>query len=108
MTLLYDSSDNMIPPSSGSAAADRLAAHAIAADRLADYNAGGGGRTVDERLHDLKIVHSLALQQLAAKNEQVLELKDELARCHYHISGLHRREIEDTIKSGPAPEHMCD
>jgi hypothetical protein len=98
MTLLYDSSDNMIPPSSGS----------TAADRLADYNAGGGGRTVDERLHDLKIVHSLALQQLAVKQAEILELKDELARCHYHISGLHRREIEDTIKSGPAPEHMCD
>jgi hypothetical protein len=55
-------------------------------------------KTVDERLHDLKIDHTLTLQQLAAKNAEILELKDDLARCHYHIAGLHRREIEASDK----------
>ena len=80
--LLYDDDDNMIPPSSGSAAA-----------RLADYNAGGSGRTADERLHDLKIMHALVLQRLAAKQERCTDQQEDMKEVLTMIEAVLDMEV---------------
>ena len=95
--VFYDDDDNMIP----SLSTDDEEGSGSAADRLADYNAGGGGRTADERLHDLKITHALVLQQLAAsqgRDQKVLTMIEAVLDMEVLLTGPTKVKLKQIVE----------